>query len=154
MKLTAKQEAFAQAVASGKTQADAYREAYDAEGMTDKTVWERASVLAAHDKVRARVEALLAEIAAKTVEKLVYSAEDAVRELEEARLAAMTGDKVQASAAVAATKAKAEILGLVTQKIEHSGAIVLIDLVKAIDKKQFEKAAIEYLHSMGWDIEP
>ena len=56
--LTAKQEAFAQAIASGKTQADAYRSAYDAETMKDATVWSKASVLMADGKVAARVEEL------------------------------------------------------------------------------------------------
>ena len=45
MPLTSKQEKFAQEVASGKTQADAYREAYDAQNMKDATIWKRASEL-------------------------------------------------------------------------------------------------------------
>ena len=56
--LTAKQEAFAQAIASGKTQADAYRDAYNAEKMKDATVWSKASVLMADGKVSARVDEL------------------------------------------------------------------------------------------------
>ena len=56
--LTPKQEAFAQAIASGMTQADAYRSAYDAENMKDATVWSKASVLMADGKVSARVEEL------------------------------------------------------------------------------------------------
>lgn len=56
--LTAKQEAFAQAIASGKTQADAYRLAYDAENMKDETIWSKASVLMADGKVSARVDEL------------------------------------------------------------------------------------------------
>ena len=56
--LTSKQEAFAQAIASGKTQADAYRGAYNAEKMKDATVWSKASVLMADGKVAARVEEL------------------------------------------------------------------------------------------------
>lgn len=58
--LTAKQEAFAQAVASGTTQADAYRKAYQSARMQAKTVHERASQLAHRDNVRARIEALKA----------------------------------------------------------------------------------------------
>lgn len=56
--LTAKQEAFAAAVASGKTQADAYRSAYNAENMKENTVWSKASVLMADGKVSARVDEL------------------------------------------------------------------------------------------------
>ena len=56
--LTHKQEVFAQAIASGMTQADAYRSAYNAENMKDATVWSKASVLMADGKVSARVEEL------------------------------------------------------------------------------------------------
>ena len=56
--LTSKQEKFAQAVASGMTQADAYRHAYDAENMADSTIWSRASELAADSKVSGRIKAL------------------------------------------------------------------------------------------------
>lgn len=56
--LTAKQEAFAAAVASGKTQADAYRLAYDADNMKESTLWSNASRLMADSKVAARVEDL------------------------------------------------------------------------------------------------
>lgn len=56
--LTAKQEAFAAAVASGKTQADAYRASYNAENMKESTLWSNASRLMADSKVAARVEDL------------------------------------------------------------------------------------------------
>lgn len=56
--LTAKQEAFAQAVADGKTLSDAYRSAYDAENMKDSTVWTEASLLMDHPKVSTRVSML------------------------------------------------------------------------------------------------
>lgn len=58
MTLTPKQEKFAQAVASGMTQADAYRHAYSAENMADSTIWSRASELAADGKVSGRIKAL------------------------------------------------------------------------------------------------
>ena len=56
--LTVKQEAFAQAVASGKTQADAYRLAYNAENMKENSVWTNASKLMSDAKVAQRVEEL------------------------------------------------------------------------------------------------
>jgi len=56
--LTAKQESFAAAVASGKTQADAYRSAYAAENMKENSVWTNASKLMADAKVAQRVEEL------------------------------------------------------------------------------------------------
>ena len=56
--LTAKQEAFAQGVADGKTLADAYRGAYNTENMKDSTVWTEASLLMDNPKVIARVQGI------------------------------------------------------------------------------------------------
>jgi phage terminase small subunit len=64
-KLTSKQEAFCQAIADGMTQADAYRAAYSAGKMTDKSVWERASHLMKDVKVTARVSELKSALEAK-----------------------------------------------------------------------------------------
>lgn len=63
MALTAKQEAFAQAVAGGMTQADAYRSAYDCENSTDKTVHDEASDLMRHPEIAPRVAHLKEAIA-------------------------------------------------------------------------------------------
>ena len=43
--LTAKQEAFAQGVAQGKTLSEAYRLAYDCQRMKDASIWTEASQL-------------------------------------------------------------------------------------------------------------
>jgi phage terminase small subunit len=56
--LTAQQEAFALGVASGKTQADAYRASYKAGRMTPKQIHEEASKLAGNPKVAQRVAEL------------------------------------------------------------------------------------------------
>lgn len=58
MSLTPKREAFAQAVASGMTQADAYRSAFDTSRMKAETVQQKASRLMADGTVRARVKEL------------------------------------------------------------------------------------------------
>lgn len=65
MKLTAKQEAFAQAVAGGMKQADAYRAAYSAGGMKPETVQNSAYKLLLNGEVAARVERLKLALAAK-----------------------------------------------------------------------------------------
>ena len=65
IKLTAKQEAFAQAIADGLGQADAYRIAYDAKGMKDGTVYSKASIMMSEGKIRARVDELKAQVAEK-----------------------------------------------------------------------------------------
>lgn len=73
--LTPAQEAFAGAVASGKTQAEAYRQAYPKSlKWKDKTVWSRASELMAKSEVSGRVKELVklaAERNEVTVERVL-----------------------------------------------------------------------------------
>ena len=73
--LTPKEETFAVGLASGLTQADAFRKAFPhCLRWKDKTIHERASRLAARDKVRARVQELGQKAAAAnqvTVERIV-----------------------------------------------------------------------------------
>jgi hypothetical protein len=76
-KLTAKQEAFAQAIADGLGQADAYRVAYDAEGMKDSTVYSKASIMMNDGKIRARVD----ELKSMVVEKQLWTREMSVKGL-------------------------------------------------------------------------
>ena len=59
--LTAKQAKFAANLAEGMSQAEAYRNAYDAANMAAETIHSHASRMAARDKVRARVDALISE---------------------------------------------------------------------------------------------
>jgi hypothetical protein len=57
-KLTARQHGFINSILKEHmNQSDAYRANYTTGGMTDKTVWEKASRLFAQDKVRTRIEA-------------------------------------------------------------------------------------------------
>ena len=77
VKLTAKQEAFCQGIADGLGQADAYRAAYDAEGMKDSTIYPHASKLMKNDKVAARI----AELKADVQEKQLWTREMSVKAL-------------------------------------------------------------------------
>ena len=65
--LTAKQEKFVQNIIVGMTQADAYRNSYNAEKMTDKQIWEEASKLMAKPKVSQRVQELRNEMANESI---------------------------------------------------------------------------------------
>lgn len=76
-KLTAKQEAFAQGIADGLGQADAYRMAYDAEGMKENSVYVNASKLMKNAKVTQRVSDLRSEVQ----EKQLWSREMSVKAL-------------------------------------------------------------------------
>ena len=120
--LTAKQEAFAQNIIQGMSQADAYRSAYDTKRMTDKTVWESASKLMANPKVTARISELRDKLAnanimtaQKRMEWLTTVIKD-VHEKTENRLKAvdimnkMDGEYVQ--------KIEAEVKGETTINIE------------------------------------
>lgn len=63
-KLTPREEKFAQGVADGLSQAEAYRQAFpSAAKWKDKTVWSRASELMARSEVLGRVEEIRAELA-------------------------------------------------------------------------------------------
>ena len=75
--LTPKQEAFAQAIADGKTQADAYRLAYNAEKQKDSTLWSNASRLMTDSKVLARVD----ELRGKLEKKELWTREMSVKAL-------------------------------------------------------------------------
>ena len=76
--LTPKQEAFAQAVASGLTQSDAYRKAYTV-GVNTKpeSVNQLASTLMGNAHISSRVEMLKGELSKKGL----WSREDSVRAL-------------------------------------------------------------------------
>ena len=69
--LTAKQELFAQNVVEGMTLAEAYHSAYDTSSMSEKTVYEKASLLAGQDKIRARI----AELRDKLANEKIMSAQ-------------------------------------------------------------------------------
>ena len=75
--LTPKQESFVQALIAGKSQREAYKEAYNAANMKDKTIDEKACVLFKTDKVRKRYEELLEE----HKQKALYTREEAINDL-------------------------------------------------------------------------
>lgn len=101
MSLTPKQEVFAQAVADGNTQADAYRIAFDVKPSTKpETVQANASRLMADSMVSARV----AELRSKLAEKAIWTREDSLRELADIARGcdpeAKTSDRVNAIKAI------------------------------------------------------
>ena len=78
MSLTPAQEQFAQLVASGKSQSEAYRTAYPkSQAWKDEAVWSQASRLM--PKVSARIEQIRAELA----ERGLWSREQSVKALVE-----------------------------------------------------------------------
>jgi hypothetical protein len=67
MSLTAKQEAFCQAIADGMNQADAYRHAYDTSNMKDSSIHVNASKLLSDAKVTQRVTFLKQALESKAL---------------------------------------------------------------------------------------
>lgn len=59
--LTVKQESFAQSLANGLSNADAYRAAYDTQAMKAATIHSEACKLAADQRIAARVDQLIKE---------------------------------------------------------------------------------------------
>jgi phage terminase small subunit len=70
--LTAKQEKFCQSIIEGMSQADAYRTAYSAKRMSDKTIHEAASRLMRDGKISARVD----ELRSNLVNEKIMSAQE------------------------------------------------------------------------------
>ena len=122
--LTPKQEKFVQGIIEGKSQADAYRAAYSAKNMTDKTIREEASRLMSDPNVSAMVKELRNQANASTImsarermewlTKLINNTEEGTTD----RLRAldifnkMTGEYVQ--------KVEADVKSEVTINIELS----------------------------------
>ena len=65
--LTPKQEQFVQNMVKGMSQADAYRAAYSAKKMSDKTIYEAASRLMADSKISARLSELRGQLTRETI---------------------------------------------------------------------------------------
>ena len=76
-KLTAKQEAFAQGIANGLGQADAYRMAYNSNTASDSSIYVQASNLMKNSKVALRV----AELKSQVADKQLWSREMSVKAL-------------------------------------------------------------------------
>jgi hypothetical protein len=77
VKLTAKQELFAQCIADGMGQADAYRTAYEATTASDASIYVQASNVMKNSKVAIRVD----ELKSQVVEKQLWSREMSVKGL-------------------------------------------------------------------------
>lgn len=112
--LTLKQEAFAVALSEGATNAEAYRQAYNADGMAATTVWQEGCKLAQHPKVAGRVEELLREKQAK--KQLVSArAEDRIwRQV----WGVLEADSTPAAVKVSAAALAAKLAGMVTDKVQ------------------------------------
>lgn len=116
MALTPKQERFAQEVASGKTQADAYRAAFDV-GVNTKsaTVIKRAGELMRDGSISGRV----AELREPIAKKAQITLESHLEDLQRIRDAAI--EAKQYSAATSAEIARGKASGVHVERSELTG---------------------------------
>jgi len=117
MTLTAKQESFCQAIASGMNQSDAYRSAYDAGKMKPESINQVASKLMTDLKVSSRV----AELKAELVTKALWTREDSVQTLRDIA----TDSEAKAAEKVSAVKELNLMHGFnAPTKLELGGSVV------------------------------
>lgn len=113
MTLTPKQERFAQEVASGKSQADAYRAAFNVRASTKpETIHKRASELMRSGEVAGRVEELRKPI----VEEVGITLKGHLEDLKRLRNAAVQSG--QYGAAITAEVARGKAAGIHVEKSE------------------------------------
>lgn len=134
--LTEKQELFAQGLAEGLTNAEAYRRAYDASAMQANTVHNEACKMAQHPKVSARVNELLAEKRAKH-SMLSEKQNDRVwRNVW--RLA--EGDNVPPAVQQSALALAAKMAGMLTDRVEVKN--------ENVDSKSIEQELLQRLQRL------
>ncbi len=131
--LTEKQEAACQAyIECGGNQSEAYRQSYNAENMTQKSIWEKASELFANVKVRERV----IELQADHAERHKVTIDSITSELNESKELAI--ETKQSAAMTTAIMSKAKIHGLVIDKKETKskidfGKLSVVELQALVD---------------------
>jgi len=118
MKLTPKQEAFAQAVVTGLTQSDAYRAAYKVRpGTKAVSINVAASKLMADPNISIRVAKLRETVAKKSQMTLETHLNDLLS------LREMAAKGKQYSAAITAEVARGKASGIHVERSENTGAI-------------------------------
>jgi hypothetical protein len=119
--LTGKQRHFAQCVAAGMTQSDAYREAYNVAASTKaSSVHEKASHLMAESKIRARVDALISMRDKAFIRSSTDMKTKVLERLEHFMASADPSDNVR----LRATELLGKSVGLFKEVIEDSRSVV------------------------------
>lgn len=127
MGLTIKQEKFCMVYVETGNASEAYRQAYNAENMSNEAIGVESCRLLDHPSVALKVK----ELKSGHAKRHELTIDDLVDELEEARQAALLAESPQSSAAVSATMGKAKLLGLVVDKSD-----VKISSVKELTNEQ------------------
>ena len=127
MALTAKMEQFAQLVAAGSTQSDAYRQAYDAlpDSLPD-TTWSNASQLAHNPQVITRIQELKAAAQAAALGQIAWDNAKLVTEADRHRELALSGGWRGVSAANGALELIGRATGLLAERPVAPAAAIQI----------------------------
>lgn len=143
MSLTPQQELFAQSVASGMNQSDAYRTAYKVRATTkQESINQSASRVMADINVASRVEELRKPI----VEAVGLTLAAHLQRLKDLSDAAAKSN--QMSAAITAEVARGKASGLYVEKVEHSGSVGIATMTdEQLAAKIAEK--MKALHGSG-----
>lgn len=140
-KLTFKQEKFCRNIVKGMNKSDAYRDAYDAEDMKDKTINENASRLSKDSKITARIEKLQEDQRIL----LEYDISAHIKELDEVKESAMCprGEygNVNEASAVRAVELKGKVLGMYVEKKESKVEVAGTINVSVVTGKKKKKEA-------------
>lgn len=135
--LTAKQEAFVQGLAAGLSNAEAYRQAYDAKDMKPATIHNESCKLALRPDITARLHEILAEKKSRNSMESVKATDRVWRNVW--RLA--EGDNVPPSVQQAALALAAKMAGMLTDQVK-------IENISA-DSKDIERELIERLQKLS-----
>ena len=139
--LTEKQAKFCEKVLEGLNLSDAYRAAFNTENMKPATVNRAAKELADNPKVAARIEVLREGATRAAVTAAAYTLDEAMTDAEEDR--ALAREKGQGSAAVSATKLKAQLAGHLPEKEKRdarAGVLDELDVERLLEmQKQVEE---------------
>lgn len=113
--VTAKEEAFAQAVVKGASLSDAYRQSHDASNMTAETLWRQAIKINSRDRVRARIDSLIQAQERETLHDSRRAKDWIFRNLQR-----IVENGESEGAQVAALQVVAKMHALLTDKVEQT----------------------------------
>jgi phage terminase small subunit len=148
--LTDKQEKFVLGVSQGMTQADAYRQAYNASKMTDKSIHELASKLMTNTKIKSRFEELRGKVVERMEKKAIVTIEGLLQDLQMIKETSLSklpiikktengeeqvGEEIQdPTSAIKAIELMGKHLKMFTDKIEHSGEVAIVNKTELYEK--------------------
>lgn len=131
--LTLKQQKFVMSyLTNGNNSTLAYKSAYDIQNMTDKAINVEASRLLKNPKVTQWIDFYRSSIKQNFEEKAIYTTEQAMKEYDELKNRISYTPKY-CNVEKSIIDSKCKLMGLFTDKIEHSAGNSLIDFLDKLD---------------------